>query len=1117
MTDQEIPEGTVTVLFTDLVESTQLNQRLGDDGAREVGRQIEEMARRHVAEHRGALIKEMGDGLMAAFASARRAVAASRAIQTEMARMHKSGLDQTVEMRIGLHTGEVLSEEGDIHGETVIIAKRIEGLAPAGGILVSETVYGVLGTAREDLVDQGSAELKGIENEWRLYLVPLPADAAGTVLADNEPTPYVGRTAEREQLRMMVEAAAKGRGGMALIGGSPGVGKSRLSRESAAIAQRLGMNVLTGNCLDMATPPPYQPIVDHLEQAVRATPPERFREVLGENAPEVAKLLPSLRQRYDDIPPSPDLTPEQERRYMLHGVGEYIERAAHERPLLLIYEDLQWADESTLLLLRHLGSRVADVPVMVLGTYRDDELEPNRPLTTAIGPLIRDLGAVDIHPQLLTVDEVALVLGTRAGQDPPSELIELVYSETQGNPFFVEELFRHLRDAGRLFDDDGAWRTGFEIGETEVPQGVRRVIEKRLEQLDAEHRRALASAALIGRTFAFRHLLAVANADEDDLFDALEAGERINLIEEAPAAQEARYLFVHEQIRQTLVGELSLARRQRVHVRIADALESDAEPPAVEIAHHLFQAGPVVPAERTAAALIGAAEMNMGALAFEDALVHLHNAEGLVADADRIAFASLKAQALRGAGRVDEALAVLDPALQEGAELRDEISLRLQRVQLLNDQYRAAEGLDDVAALVDAAEEVGDPDLEITVQLARGRAHYILSLDQPEHAADSRDAYEAAYEAAKARGDKANMARALLPTTWFTDYWPDYRETATANVAEALTLAEELGDEALVLDALTASMHRGGVNFNAEQSEDLLARLEVHRDPVRLNAHCFWLMWQYSALGRFEDSVAMCDRGIALADLIGSKPVQYGGIKAISLTELGRYDEVAGAIGQEVTDDDHPFGQAMASLARSVYLTRLCAWGPAADSLADTMQRATDLSRVWMSSWAASLMQPVAAHRRLDPDPEVARRAGVSAAFGEAPRGLAAAEVALVEGRFADSVDLVTPFVLSREHDPNRDQVVALELLARARLALGDTAGAIEAASHAISLSEPMAFESLRWRMFQVRSLARAADGRAATADADAEIARDRFRDLASRIDEPDLRDWFERQPLAPI
>ena len=176
-----------------------------------------------------------------------------------------------------------------------------------------------------------------------------------------------------------------------------------------------------------------------------------------------------------------------------------------------------------------------------------------------------------------------------------------------------------------------------------------------------------------------------------------------------------------------------------------------------------------------------------------------------------------------------------------------------------------------------AAAEADDPELDIAVQLARGRAHYILSLDEPAHAHASRDAYEAAYVAAERQGDKTSMARALLPTTWFTDYWADYGPTASANSDEALRLAEEIGDEDLVLDAQAAAMHRGGVTFNAETSEELLARLEERRDPVKLNAHCFWMMWQYQALGRFADSVATCDRGIELSDLIGSSPVQGAG------------------------------------------------------------------------------------------------------------------------------------------------------------------------------------------------------------------------------------------------
>jgi class 3 adenylate cyclase/tetratricopeptide (TPR) repeat protein len=1104
---QEIPEGTVTVLFTDLVESTRLNQSLGDDAARAIGSQVEQMARRVVAENRGVLIKEMGDGLMAAFASARRAVAAARDIQVEMGRLHRSGLDDAVQMRIGLHTGEVIGEEGDIHGETVIIAKRIEGLAPAGGILASETVYGVLGTARGELVEQGAAELKGIDAEWRLYLVPVPDDDdQGSVLADNEPTPYVGRVAEREQLRTMVETVIAGRGGMALIAGPAGLGKSRLTRETAAIAERLGMNVLTGYCVDMESPPPYQPLIDQFEQAARAASPEGFRGALGLNAPEVAKLLPSLRQRYDDIPPSPELTPEQERRYMLHGVGEFIERAGTNRPILLVFEDLHWADESTVLLLRHLGTHLSTMRVMILGTYRDDELDSGRPLTTSIGPLIRDAGAVDLHPRLLTRDEVSAVVTARAGKDAPLELVDVIFAETHGNPFFTEELLRHLRDAGRLFDDDGNWRSGFEIGETEVPQGVRLLISRRLEQLDPTHRKALASAAVIGQAFGFADLAAVVGGDEDDLFDALEAAERAHLIEELPADRDARYHFVQEQIRQTLVGELSLARRQRVHLRVADAIETTGS--IVDVAHHLLSAGPAAPVERTVAALVAAARSNIESLAFEDALRPIGHALQLVDDDGRLELCRMQAGALRGAGRVDDALAVLDAELAR-TEDRDAVNgLRLQRVQLLNDQYRAGEGLADIEALLAAAAEYDDEELLLAVQLVRGRAHYVLSLDKTSHAERARDAYEAAYDVAKRRGDQASMARALLPTSWFTDYWADYAPIAVANVEEALRLAEQIGDEDLLLDAQSAAMHRGGFGFSREASEELLERLEQRRDPVKLNAHCFWMMWQYQWLGHFEESIAMCDRGIELADLIGSAPVQYGSIKAIALTEMGRFDQVAAAIDQEVTDDGHPFGQAIASLARSVYLARLSAWEPAAESLADTFERAEALSRVWMQNWARSLLVVVEANLRA-----AGRTATTSTPDGSDRderfvgllAGLPGAEVALVEGRLDDVLTLAERD--AERSSPTPNQVRALDLVARARLEQGDLEAAAGAAERGLTIAEAMKFGSAIWRLRMVQATALGESTDQAAAE---------FRAQAARIPEPDLRWWFERQPLAP-
>ena len=1102
----------MTVLFTDLVESTRLNQQLGDEQARVVSRSIEEMARRLVEAHRGILIKEMGDGLMAVFPSARRAVTAGREIQAEMRRLQRSGLDSSVAMRIGLHTGEVIAEDGDVHGETVIIAKRIEGLAPPGGVLASETVHGVLGTARDELIDFGLADLKGIDSQWRLFLVPPSEDESG-VSNSFEPTAYVGRTAERAQLDVMVAAASEGHGGMILIAGEAGLGKSRLTREALAGAQRLGMMTLTGHCLDMVSPPPYQPHIDQIEQATRETSLEGLRTALGENAPEVAKLMPSLRQRYDDIAPPPDLAPEQERRYMLHGVGQFIERAAANRPLVLVFEDIHWADESTLLLLRHIGPRLSHIPLLVIGTYRSDELEADRPLTAAIGPLKRDVGAAEIRLRALPRDEVATIIESRAGQPPPAGLVDLIVDETQGNPFFVEELFRHLLDAGKLFEPSGTWRSGFEIAETEVPQGVRLILERRLDQLDPEHRKILGAAAVMGRTFAFEPLAAVTATEEDTLFDMLEASVKLHLIEEESSERDARYVFVQEQIRQTLLGELSLPRRNRLHLRIADALESGVRPASpIEIAHHLYQAGPTAPPDRTAASLLAAATTTMDALAFEDALRHLEHAEPLIAAARRPELRAAQARALRGAGRVDAALAVLDQELASPEDGVDRTSLRLQRIQLLLDQYRAGVALEDITRLVGEIDAGQHADIEMDVRLANGRAHYILSLDEPDHAEPARLAYERAYAVAAARGDKRKMALALLPTTWFTDYWADYGPTAQANMDEALRLAMEVGDADLELDARAAAMHRFGTKAGPEGAEELRDQLEARHDPVRLNAHLFWMMWQYFAAGNFRECVATCDRGIELAELIGTAPVQYGSIKAIALTEMGRFDEVQDALNQEVTDDDHPFGQAMAAFGRSVFLTRIGAWRQAADSLMDTMERARALTRVWMQAWVAAQLVVVAAHLRTEHGEDTAALTEAAAASGDWTGGLTGAEVALVEGRATDALALLGQ---RSADEPSRDRAVAFDIAARAHLALGNHSAASDAAATGLAVATT-GFGALEWRLREVRALALGALGQREEADREHAFARSAFGDLANRIVDPALQDSFRRQALAP-
>ena len=410
-----LPEGTVTVLFTDLVESTQLNQQHGDEIANAIRREVEERALELIRGQRGVVVKGLGDGLMVAFQSARRAVACAREIQLAVAERNRTNPGQQASMRIGLHTGEVIEENGDLHGETVIIAKRIEGLAPSGGIYASDTVSGVLGTARAELVDRGEFELKGIAAPWRLYEVPVGYEQSVAVLSDSERSPYVGRERELAQLAELVIRANGGGGGMVLVAAEAGGGKSRLIQEATNLARENDMGVLVGHCLDMDAPPPYQPLVEQLEQASRALDAAAFREVLGDNAPEVARLMPELHRIYDDVGPSPDLPPDQERRYLLHGFGRFVERAARRRPLVLCFEDLHWADESSLLLITALAQIAPDLPLLLVGSYRPGDIGPAHSLSRTREDLTRRRLASEIRLTPLSQPEVAQLLAGASG------------------------------------------------------------------------------------------------------------------------------------------------------------------------------------------------------------------------------------------------------------------------------------------------------------------------------------------------------------------------------------------------------------------------------------------------------------------------------------------------------------------------------------------------------------------------------------------------------------------------------------------------------------------------------------------------------------------------------
>jgi class 3 adenylate cyclase/tetratricopeptide (TPR) repeat protein len=671
-------EGTLTILFADVEGSTALGAQVGDQKARELIAQALGVVRTQLEANAGREVKSLGDGILASFASSRRAILCAIAIQRALAGAG-AGLPR---VRIGLNAGEAISEEGDVFGTVVNAAARVAEKAQGGEILVPDVIRQLVGPLPEArYVDRGRLKLKGLPERWRLHAVAWEqeAEAAGAPLFAAR-TAFVGRAEERAQLEKLLQQAAAGHGSLALIGGEPGAGKTRLAEEVARKADEMGFRVRVGRCYETEGTPPYVPFVEVLEAAMRDIDPKLLRDVLGESAPEVARLVPELRRMFPDIPAPLELPAEQERRYLFNCVRDFVVRAAQVRPQFLLLDDLHWGDESTLLLVEHLAASIPDIPALVIGTYRDTELDPARPLARIMSALHRRhlVHRVNLH-RLSEPDVAAMLRALSSGQEPPADVVREIFAETEGNAFFVEEVFRHLTERGLLLDEAGKFRRDVSVSDLEVPEGVRLVIGHRLERLSKTTRNVLSTAAVAGRDVSYGLLQAMEDVNAGDLLDAVDEAEQAHLIVSGSVDHEVRYRFAHELIRQTLLAGLSLPRRQQTHLRVAQALESvygdDADLNASEIAHHMYQAGEAADAAHTGRYLRLAAQRALDAAAFDEALRGFDTALELLPtgrDRERVDLLIGRGRALQGLAKWDDTSSTWSKALDGLESLGEE-------------------------------------------------------------------------------------------------------------------------------------------------------------------------------------------------------------------------------------------------------------------------------------------------------------------------------------------------------------------------------------------------------------------------------------------------------------
>src|SRR5258708_33679175 len=425
---------------------------------------------------------------------------------------------------------------------------------------------------------------------------------------------------------------------MVMVGGGPGAGRTRLAMGMAEYASRVGFKSVVGHCYERDEPFPFLPFVEILESGLaRAASLDAHRRRMGDNAAELAQIAPSLRRAFPDIPQPPELPPSQKRRYLFQGLSEALAFAARTRSYFFVLEDLHWADESTLALLNHLANRVARLPVVIVGTYRDSYSENNPVLSRTLEELIRQ-GIRPLKLSGLSKQAVAQMLHGLSNREAPENLVSLFFDQTQGNPFFVEEMYRHLLEEEKLFDAAGQFRTDANVEQIDVPENVRLIIGRRLELFDENEKRVLAAAAVIGRSFSFQLLNEISQIEVDELFTVIEKAQQMGIIVPSAEGPERPFTFGHELVRQTLLGGTSAPRQQRLHAGVAQAIER-IYPDAIseragEIADHLLKPASFADGRSLVRYLTLAGKSALEAAAFEEARRSFRSALAHLADAD---------------------------------------------------------------------------------------------------------------------------------------------------------------------------------------------------------------------------------------------------------------------------------------------------------------------------------------------------------------------------------------------------------------------------------------------------------------------------------------------------
>jgi DNA-binding CsgD family transcriptional regulator/tetratricopeptide (TPR) repeat protein len=719
--------------------------------------------------------------------------------------------------------------------------------------------------------------------------------------------PFVGRSRELARLRaLMPRAGSEGRR-VALIGGEPGSGKSRLVREFAHEAAADGALVLYGAC-DAVVHTPYRPFVEALEQLGRTADPEQLRADLGPSGGELTRLLPDLPRRVGGLPvgglPVPAAADADTERHRLHtAVADLLVAVGRRRPLLLVLEDGHWADAPTLWLLRHLAHSAADARMLLVATFRDAEADVPAELAEALVDLRRAEGLVRLRLTGLSGEEISELVRVAAGGELGAELPALARALgelTQGNAFLVTELWRSLLETGALVVADGTATLVRPLDELGTPDSVRELVSRRLARLEPSTVQLLELAAVAGGRFDIGVLRRAAGLEDGRLLDALDEALRCGMLEEVPGRGLA-YRFAHELVRRALYDRLTGLRRAELHLRVGEALEAGAtrqeqvEPAA--LAHHFAVAAPLGHAARAVDHNLRAARAAMGALAFDEAATCLRTALELgIDDAGARASAQLElGTAHHRAGRAADALEAFAAAAAAARELGDAALLARAAIGFEDACWRP--GIADrgaVELLEEAARALGDEDSALRVGVLAGLQRALSY--RGEHGRSATFRVKAVATARRLR-DRRGLAQTLMRAYWAKGTTP--MAEILEMLAEARELGRELRDLEIEVEALAwrvpALMSLGDLDGAARAQRELLALAGGTRQPFMLHVAEHYGSAIALCRGRFADAEAAAERSRDWSRLLsGGDPAGVYGIQMFGIRrEQGRLAELA--------------------------------------------------------------------------------------------------------------------------------------------------------------------------------------------------------------------------------